>query len=123
MRATEPGLPGSASSSAKRTAGRRLRTAPPPDAVVCRWSWVRLEALEFDVEHTLRFILCEQDFTCLCGTRSLDAAPLKRRRKDIRNRRPGMSPSPPSYYRGQDEDGNYVTVCVVPDATHAPRGG
>ena len=72
-------------------------------------SWARLDASDSDVEHDLKFILGEQDFTSLCGTQWPD-----RGSREFTMRANASAP-PSCYYRGRDDDGNCVTVCVVRD--------
>jgi hypothetical protein len=87
-----------------------------PAAVLRSLSWEKLDATECDVERDLKFILCEQDFTSLCGTQWPDDKP-QNFPGPLTLQPPGDTSLPAIYFQGHDDDGNCVKVCVIRDTT------
>lgn len=87
-----------------------------PAAAFQSLSWEKLDATGCDVERDLKFILCEQDFTSLCGTQWPGAVSEKLSGPPSLQP-PGDTSLPFVYFQGHNKDGNCVKVCVIRDTT------
>lgn len=101
---------------AKTARARRATKPPVPGAVILgRLSWAKLDATDADIERDVKFILGEQDFSCLCQGQGpgREDRPAK---SDAPDGHAGPFNAHSNYYRGRDAAGNSVTIRVVWDS-------